>query len=144
MRYPVILILTAACFVIACSKRPTTDQTAEQTTEQDSAVISVELNPVELTPDVQDSICAEAPKKATTSRPSQSKPSSTKANSTQSSAASTRSSQSNSSSYASDSEEQSDDYLEEIRKHSPNDNYLLGFDEDVDDVHDMEIYIEDY
>ena len=36
------------------------------------------------------------------------------------------------------------DYWEEKRKHSPNDNYLLGFDEDVDDVHDMEIYIEDY
>jgi len=35
-------------------------------------------------------------------------------------------------------------YLEEQRKHSPNDNYLLGFDEDVDDVHDMELYIEDY
>ena len=33
---------------------------------------------------------------------------------------------------------------EEKRKHSPNDNYLLGFDEDVDDVHDMELYIEDY
>lgn len=36
------------------------------------------------------------------------------------------------------------DYWEEKRKHSPNDNYLLGFDEDVDDVHDMELYIEDY
>ena len=33
---------------------------------------------------------------------------------------------------------------EEKRKHSPNDNYLLGFDEDVDDVHDMELYMEDY
>lgn len=37
-----------------------------------------------------------------------------------------------------------DDYWENKRKHSPNDNYLLGFDEDVDDVHDMELYIEDY
>lgn len=36
------------------------------------------------------------------------------------------------------------DYWEEKRKHSPNDNYLLGFDEDVDDVHDMELYMEDY
>ena len=36
------------------------------------------------------------------------------------------------------------DYWEEMRKHSPNDNYLLGFDEDVDDVHDMELYMEDY
>jgi len=35
-------------------------------------------------------------------------------------------------------------YWEEKRKHSPNDNYLLGFDEDVDDVHDMELYMEDY
>ena len=40
--------------------------------------------------------------------------------------------------------QESDAYLRELRKHSPNDNYLLGFDEDVDDIHDMEIYIEDY
>ena len=46
-----------------------------------------------------------------------------------------------SSSYESESE---GDYWEERRKTSPNDNYLLGFDEDVDDVHDMEIYMEDY
>lgn len=46
-----------------------------------------------------------------------------------------------SSPYESESE---GDYWEEKRKHSPNDNYLLGFDEDVDDVHDMELYIEDY
>ena len=50
-------------------------------------------------------------------------------------------SSSSSSSYSDDSD---DDYWEEKRKHSPNDNYLLGFDEDVDDVHDMELYIEDY
>ena len=53
------------------------------------------------------------------------------------------SSSSYSSSYSDDSEEESD-YWAEKRKHSPNDNYLLGFDEDVDDVHDMELYIEDY
>ena len=46
-----------------------------------------------------------------------------------------------SSSYESESE---GSYREEKRKTSPNDNYLLGFDEDVDDVHDMEIYMEDY
>ena len=40
--------------------------------------------------------------------------------------------------------EEEGDYWSEKRKHSPNDNYLLGFDEDVDDVHDMELYIEDY
>ena len=53
----------------------------------------------------------------------------------------------NRSSYASSNHsaiEEDDDYWEEKRKHSPNDNYLLGFDEDVDDVHDMEIYMEDY
>ena len=51
-----------------------------------------------------------------------------------------------SSSYSSSSHESESesDYWEEKRKHSPNDNYLLGFDEDVDDVHDMELYIEDY
>ena len=53
------------------------------------------------------------------------------------------SSSSYSSSYSDDSEEEGD-YWSEKRKHSPNDNYLLGFDEDVDDVHDMELYIEDY
>ena len=50
---------------------------------------------------------------------------------------------SSSSSYSSYSDNSSD-YWEEKRKTSPNDNYLLGFDEDVDDVHDMEIYMEDY
>ena len=40
--------------------------------------------------------------------------------------------------------EEEGDYWSEKRKRSPNDNYLLGFDEDVDDVHDMELYIEDY
>ena len=51
-----------------------------------------------------------------------------------------------SSSYSSSSYESESDgyYWEEKRKHSPNDNYLLGFDEDVDDVYDMEIYMEDY
>lgn len=38
----------------------------------------------------------------------------------------------------------SSSYWDEVRKSSPNDNYLLGFDEDVDDVHDVEIYMEDY
>ena len=47
---------------------------------------------------------------------------------------------SSSSSYSSEES----DYWEEKRKHSPNDNYLLGFDEDVDDVHDMELYMDDY
>lgn len=54
-----------------------------------------------------------------------------------------RLSQITSSSYSSSQEERGD-YWEEKRKHSPNDNYLLGFDEDVDDVHDMELYMEDY
>ena len=53
------------------------------------------------------------------------------------------SSYSSSPSYSSYSDD-SGDYWEEKRKSSPNDNYLLGFDEDVDDVHDMEIYMEDY
>ncbi len=46
-------------------------------------------------------------------------------------------------SYSSDDEPESD-YWDEMRKHSPNDNYLIGFNEDVDDVHDMELYMEDY
>ena len=52
---------------------------------------------------------------------------------------------SSSSSYSdySSSDEETDCWTEK-RKHSPNDNYLLGFDDDVDDVHDMEIYMEDY
>ena len=43
-----------------------------------------------------------------------------------------------------DDEAEEGTYLDELRKHSPNDDYLLGFDEDVDDVHDVELYIEDY
>ena len=39
--------------------------------------------------------------------------------------------------------QESDAYLEELRKHSPNENYLPGFDEDVDDIHDMELYFSD-
>lgn len=62
---------------------------------------------------------------------------------TPSSKETTSSSYSSSSSYNFYSDE-SGDYWEEKRKHSPNDNYLLGFDEDVDDVHDMELYMEDY
>lgn len=56
----------------------------------------------------------------------------------------TSSSSYSSSSYSSSYNDNSGDYWEEKRKTSPNDNYLLGFDEDVDDVHDMEIYMEDY
>ena len=51
---------------------------------------------------------------------------------------------SSSSSYSNYSDDSDDDYWAEKRKHSPNDNYLLGFDEDVDDVHDMELYMDDY
>lgn len=54
-----------------------------------------------------------------------------------------RLSQITSSSYSSSQEERGD-YWEEKRMQSPNDNYLLGFDEDIDDVHDMELYMEDY
>ena len=43
-------------------------------------------------------------------------------------------------SYADDAE----DYEDELSSTSSNDNYLLGFDDDVDDEHDMEIYMEDY
>ena len=66
--------------------------------------------------------------------------------STPSSSKETGSSSYSSSSYSSSpyESESEGDYWEEKRKHSPNDNYLLGFDEDVDDVHDMELYIEDY
>ena len=55
-----------------------------------------------------------------------------------------RQSSTSTSSHSNYSDESGSDYWEEQRKHSPNDNYLLGFDEDVDDVHDMELYMEDY
>ena len=59
-------------------------------------------------------------------------------------ASSSRSSLSQSS-YSSDNDDDDDaDYYDNLRGHSPNDNYLIGFDEDVDDIHDMELYIEDY
>ena len=59
-------------------------------------------------------------------------------------AATPRRSSSSTYSYSSHSDDSGGDYWDEQRKHSPNDNYLLGFDEDVDDVHDMELYMEDY
>ena len=98
-------------------------QTTEQSADQDSVVVVVEETPV-----VEPTEMASYPpedveqiKAETQSRPSNA-----------------------SSSYSNYDSEESSDYWEEKRKHSPNDNYLLGFDEDVDDVHDMELYMEDY
>lgn len=96
-------------------------QTSEQLTEQDSVVVD-ETPVVELT-----EMASYPPEDVEQIKPeTQSRPSNT------------------SFSYSNYDSEESSDYWEEKRKHSPNDNYLLGFDEDVDDVHDMELYMEDY
>ena len=95
---------------------------------------------VELVSDEVDTICTADSEKALAGPPEEIEKPST----TQRQAPYSRSSQATSSSYRSYSEEESSDYWEEKRKQSPNDNYLLGFDEDVDDVHDMELYMEDY
>ena len=49
-----------------------------------------------------------------------------------------------SSGYSNSYADDADDYEDELSSTSSNDNYLLGFDDDVDDEHDMEIYMEDY
>ena len=123
MRVSSFIVLSCVCLLIACTKHQSTDQT----TEQDSVVSSVEL-----VSDEADTTCVAAPEEV------QQTPIKEEQATTQ------RTPQSTSSSYSSYSEEESSDYWEEKRKHSPNDNYLLGFDEDVDDVHDMELYMEDY
>lgn len=40
--------------------------------------------------------------------------------------------------------DEEDAWWEEDTQQSSDDNYLLGFDDDVDDTHDMELYMEDY
>lgn len=129
MCFRAIIVLSCACLLIACTKH----QPSNQTTEQDSVATSVEL-----VSDEMDTTCAAIPEE-----PLQTPIKEEKAT-TQRQTPSSRSSQPTSSSYSSYSEEESGDYWEEKRKHSPNDNYLLGFDEDVDDVHDMELYMDDY
>jgi len=116
--------------LVACSgPKPMNEDEAKE--EQKDSVVSVELEPefdslelvIEEEPEVVSSSVRNEPTKK------------------EQAARSYSSSSSYSSSFSDDS---NGDYWEEKRKHSPNDNYLLGFDEDVDDVHDMEIYMEDY
>ena len=124
-------------FLCTCSKPANTDQTASSVetnmntvaTEQADSVqdLSEQLAPVIIETEAE----AEPAKSALKTD----KPTATAHTTTSSS----------SPAYSSyDEEEEETDYWEEQRKHSPNDNYLMGFDEDVDDVHDMEIYMEDY
>ena len=116
-----ILFILGTCIILfSCVN----SQTTEQSTEQDSVVIEVKETPIVVEPTEMDSY---PPEEVEQIKPeTQSRPSNT------------------SSSYSSYDSEESSDYWEEKRKHSPNDNYLLGFDEDVDNVHDMELYMEDY
>lgn len=118
LHYITICLLTSVLF--GCVNTQTTEQSAEQ----DSVVVVVEETPIVVEPT---EMASYPPEDVEPIKPEpQSRPSNT------------------SSSYSNYNGEESSDYWEEKRKHSPNDNYLLGFDEDVDDVHDMELYMEDY
>lgn len=131
----ILSLLVLALF--ACTNPANTDQAASSVetnmntvaTEQADSVqdLSEQLAPV--------IIETEAEAEPAKSAPTTDKPTATAHTTTSSS----------SPAYSSyDKVEEESDYWEEQRKHSPNDNYLMGFDEDVDDVHDMEIYMEDY
>lgn len=116
------ILLLCSCVFVGCTKH----QPSGQTSEQDSVTTSVEL-----VSDEVDTICAAVPKEMQKPLTKEEK------------MTAQRLSQITSSSYSSSQEERGD-YWEEKRMQSPNDNYLLGFDEDIDDVHDMELYMEDY
>lgn len=113
------IVYFISIFLFSCAKQ----QTSEQMTEHDSAATITEETPViELTE------MASYPPKEVEQIQSETQPRPLNT----------------SSSYSSYDSEESSDYWEEKRRHSPNDNYILGFDEDVDDVHDVELYMEDY
>lgn len=127
-----LLILSSLVLTFfACAKQPqTSEEIVTKKVKQDtSAVVEVVIPAV-----VDEPVQMVMPPKDTKLKPTAQPKSSY--------------SSSSGSNYSSSSDEDDyrdeNDYWEEKRKHSPNDNYLLGFDEDVDDVHDMEIYIEDY
>ena len=117
-----VYILVICLAVCACSKREKQEQQTETVAQEERVTDSAVVEDVPL-------IVVE---KVEVPAPVESKPAKEKSVSYSSSY--------HTSSYSSDE----GDYWEEKRKTSPNDNYLLGFDEDVDDVHDMELYMEDY
>ena len=128
-----LLILSALTFAFcACMKQP---KSAYETPLQDTLQEVVEAVDDEKEADV-------IVEQVVTPEPIEAKPAQKKQTTAHSTATHSSSSSSSYSSYNDDETET--DYWDEFRKHSPNDNYLLGFDEDVDDVHDMELYIEDY
>lgn len=133
MKTKIFILTVLAVVVAACTKQKSqsaTNQSATTTISQevDSTMALDSMSMVEAVQDAE-------PEPRT---PSQAKPQ----YQTSSSAYSTSSTYSNDYYYEDDDEDE--DFYDNLRKHSPNDNYLLGFDEDVDDIHDMEIYMEDY
>ena len=131
-RLYLISVIALVLLLTACTKQP---KATEETPLQDTLQEVVEAVDDEKEADV-------IVEQVVTPEPVAAKPAPKKQTTAHSTATHSSSSSSSYSSYNDDETET--DYWDEFRKHSPNDNYLLGFDEDVDDVHDMELYIEDY
>ena len=120
-----IIVFIILLFCISCSK-----QKPQENTEQEVTPVVIEEDTTSMEPEPIDVVEYEPAFPKAEQKP---KPITVQSTSSISS-----------SSYYSDNDDNIEDYYDNLRKHSPNDNYLLGFDEDVDDVHDMELYMEDY
>lgn len=137
-----IFLLVLPVVLAACTRQnqeatklKSQDSTSQESTNQSkSTTIAQEVDSVIILGSIStiDSIQTTKPKSCTPSQTKYRHQTSTQSTS----AASSR--------YSYEDDDDDEDYYDNLRKYSPNDNYLLGFDEDVDDVHDMEIYMEDY
>lgn len=128
MRTRLFALIAIVFALSACAKHTqTTDKTVEQEAVSDSAVVVEVSQPIVEEPAKHEA--EERTPQKTASHPKRQ-------------ATTSHVSGHHSASYSSDDEK--DDWWEEDTQQSPNDNYLLGFDDDVDDTHDMELYMEDY
>lgn len=139
-----LLIICLGCFVLsamlcACSKPANTNQATSSEETNMNIVVSEKEDSVQAFSEQIASVIIETDGEAET------EPAISASKADKSTATTHTTTSSSSLAYSSyEEEEKESDYWEERGKHSPNDNYLMGFDEDVDDVHDMEIYMEDY
>ena len=124
MQHKAIIYIFCACALIGCTKASTKEVSSQCDSILDTTQILVDT----ILPDVVEGVSSYEEAKADC----------------QSLVEPSHRSSTGSFSYNSSNYENSEVYWEDKRKHSPNDNYLLGFDEDVDDVHDMELYMDDY
>ncbi|MGM9838255.1 MAG: hypothetical protein ACI30A_07210 [Paludibacteraceae bacterium] len=148
MKKVFFMMICMAPVMVACNVRSAQDKQSENVVE-DSIATTMEGNAVA----AENSADAEAVMSATEPTEEEIAPAEpAKASGSSASASSSSNgrygndagSYNHSGDYGSSSSDREKSDLEKLREHSPNDNYLLGFDEDVDDVHDMEIYMEDY